>query len=282
MKRIAVIGATGMLGIPVARALRAAGFAVRALVRRPEAARRVLPEGVEIVEADVRDEESLRRGLAGMDAVHLSLSIVPGAPRGEFHTEAQGLVLILAAAKAAGIKRIGYVSALVQNSEGGAWWVRDVWHQALLRIKTSRIPYAIFYTSNLMETLPKRHAAGRFLLMPAGALYPNYWIAGADFGAQVARAYDRPDGESREYFMQGPEPLTYDEAAKRFAAAKGLRVVPVPLRLLGAAGIVSPALAFNAAMMRTVLRYPEEFKATETWELLGRPTLTLEDFARSL
>ena len=41
MKKIAVIGATGMLGIPVTVALIDAGFVVTALSRKPDEAKRV-------------------------------------------------------------------------------------------------------------------------------------------------------------------------------------------------------------------------------------------------
>ena len=98
IKKIAMIGATGMLGIPVAIALMEAGFEVTALARTPESARRSLPAGIAIVQADVRDEESLRQGLRGQDGVYLSLSVAPGQRKGDFHTEVQGLEHILAAA----------------------------------------------------------------------------------------------------------------------------------------------------------------------------------------
>jgi hypothetical protein len=45
-------------------------------------------------------------------------------------------------------------------------------------------------------------------------------------------------------------------------------------------GAFSRGLAFNARMMKTVLNHPEEFKAEEAWRDLGRPTTTIEEFAR--
>jgi len=95
MKKIAIIGATGMLGIPVTIALLDAGFAVTALARKPDEARRVLPAATRIVAADARDEARLKRGLAGQDGVYLNLSIAPNERRTDFHTEQQGLEHIL-------------------------------------------------------------------------------------------------------------------------------------------------------------------------------------------
>ncbi len=279
--KIAVVGATGMLGIPVTAALVEAGFTVTALVRNPQAARRVLPPEVALVEADVRDEGSLQRGLAGHDALYLNLSVQPGERPQDFHTEAQGLVYILNAARAAGIKRIGYLSALVIDSDDGAWWVLDVWRAAIERLKSCGIPCTIFYASNVMETLPQRHKMGNALVLAGASHYPNYWIAGRDLGRQVARAFALPDAENRSYAMQGPELVSYEEAAERYVRAKGngMRVVMLPLGLLRFLGLFSQSMRFNARILRTVLRYPEVFKAEETWRDLGEPTTTIEAFA---
>jgi len=284
IRKIVVIGATGMLGIPVTVALLEAGFEVTALARKPHEARRVLPAATQIVAADARDLASLKRGLAGQDALYLSLSVAPSERRGDFHTEQQGLEHILAAAREAGIKRIGYLSAMVQDTQKSGWWVLDVWRSALLRIKSSGIPYTIFYPSNFMETLPQRHMMGGVFVMTGRSPHPNYWIAGRDFGRQVARSFALPAAANREYFVQGPEPMTYVEAARRFAhaAAGRPRIVRLPLSLIRLAGVVSHPMRFNARIMRTVLRYPEVFKAEDTWRELGEPTTTIEEFARTL
>ena len=41
----------------------------------------------------------------------------------------------------------------------------------------------------------------------------------------------------------------------------------------------SDSLNFNANIMDTVLSYPEEFKAADTWQDLGEPETTIEQFA---
>ncbi|MEI9902406.1 MAG: NAD(P)H-binding protein [Hyphomicrobium sp.] len=281
IKKIAMIGATGMIGIPVAIALMEAGFEVTALVRNPEQARRSLPAAIAVVEADVRDEESLRAGLAGQDGVYLNLSVTPGARKTDFHTEVQGLQHIIGAARDAKIERLAYVSALIRNTDCSRWWVIDVWRQALARIRSSGVPYTIFYPTNFMETLAQRHSAGRFFMMLGRARYRNYWIAGRDFGEQVARSFALPIAGNREYVIQGPEPLTYDEAAARYTQAllKPQSIIRVPLSLARLGGLFSRQLDFSARIMQAVLSYPEEFKAAATWAELGKPTTTIEQFA---
>jgi uncharacterized protein YbjT (DUF2867 family) len=281
IKKIAMIGATGMLGIPVAIALLEAGFEVTALARNPASARRALPSAISIVQADVSDEESLRQGLRGQDGVYLSLSVAPGDRKGDFHTEVQGLQHILAAAREADVARIAYLSAMVQDTTNKNWWVLDVWRQALARIKSSGIPYTIFYPTNFMETLAQRHSAGRMFVMLGRARYPNYWIAGADFGRQVAKSFMLPQAANREYYIQGPEPMTYDGAAVRYARAlrRSPFVVRVPIFAAQLGGLFSDQLNFNANIMDTVLSYPEEFKSADTWRDLGKPATTIEQFA---
>ena len=283
MKKIAVIGATGMLGSPVTVALIDAGFEVTALSRKPDEAKRVLPVAAKIVHADVRDEASLRRGLAGQDGLYLNLSVAPNERRGDFHTEQQGLDHILAAARAANIRRVGYLSALVHDSPS-RWWVLEIWRNAVARIKASGIPYTIFYPSNFMETLPQRHMMGRTFVMTGWSRNRNWWIAGADFGRQVAQSFAIPEAANREYVVQGPEPMTYNEAARRFARAVSTRTqrLTLPLLFIHVAGVASPPMRFNGRIMRTVLRYPETFKATDTWRELGKPAITIEEFARAL
>lgn len=283
IKKIAVIGATGMLGRPVAIALMEAGFEVTALVRNPQAARRVLPPEIAVVEADVRDEESLRTGMHGQDALYLSLSVAPGERRGDLHTEDQGLQLILGAARAEGIARIGYVSALVHDTSKSRWWVIDVWRRALARIKASGIAYTIFYPSNFMETLAQRHDAGSIMLLLGSSRRTAYWIAGKDYGRQVAKAFASDQAANREYAIQGPEPMTYDEAARRYARAlrRSPRIVRVPFWVACFGSHFSREADFNLNVMRVVLGYREVFKARATWDELGQPTTTIETFVAS-
>ena len=155
IRKIAIIGATGMLGIPVTIALLDAGFAVTALARKPDEAKRMLPAATRIVAADARDEASFKRGLAGQDALYLSLSVAPSERKGDFHTEQQGLEHILAAAREVGIKRIGYLSAMVQDTRAaGGCSTSGAARSRALRARASRI------RSSTRATLWKRCRSG--------------------------------------------------------------------------------------------------------------------------
>ncbi|MEJ0030326.1 MAG: NmrA family NAD(P)-binding protein [Bacteroidota bacterium] len=61
MKRIAMIGATGLLGKPVALALANAGYEVTALVRDPGPARKTFPKEIKIFPGDMRSDSDLKK-----------------------------------------------------------------------------------------------------------------------------------------------------------------------------------------------------------------------------
>ncbi|MCE7989312.1 MAG: NAD-dependent epimerase/dehydratase family protein [Caldilinea sp. CFX5] len=61
--RILVIGATGMLGEPVARRLQQDGFAVRIFSRSPEKARSKFGNDFEVAGGDVEDQAALEQAL---------------------------------------------------------------------------------------------------------------------------------------------------------------------------------------------------------------------------
>ena len=62
MKKITVIGATGMIGIPVTKELIKAGFEVTALVRDEKKAKKIFPQGVTFVKGDIEDKNSIELG----------------------------------------------------------------------------------------------------------------------------------------------------------------------------------------------------------------------------
>lgn len=73
-KIILVIGATGMLGEPVARRLKEENFQVRVMTRDINKARKRFDKTFEIVAGDVTDTTSLEKALDGCFGVHISIS----------------------------------------------------------------------------------------------------------------------------------------------------------------------------------------------------------------
>lgn len=70
MKRVFVTGASGFVGVQLITQLRAMGVSVRCLVRKSSCRVSLEPLGVEFVEGDIRDLDSLRQGVDGVDTVY--------------------------------------------------------------------------------------------------------------------------------------------------------------------------------------------------------------------
>jgi uncharacterized protein YbjT (DUF2867 family) len=99
---ILVTGASGTIGHTVVEQLVQRGAAVRALVRDPAKAN--FPAGVEVVQGDLLDPDSLRGAFKGVSTLFLLNAVVPD----EF-TQA---LIALNLAKEAGIERLVYLSVI--------------------------------------------------------------------------------------------------------------------------------------------------------------------------
>mgnify|MGYP001824047174 CR=1 FL=1 len=127
---IAVAGGTGFVGGEIARELRRRGRHVIALPSRGESARGQLPDDVEIRTADVRDAESLRAALEGVDELVISLAF-PGLPVEQpkkgltfDEVDAGGSERLIAAGRAAAVSKVDYISGAGAAHDAERHWFR--------------------------------------------------------------------------------------------------------------------------------------------------------------
>ena len=109
---ILVTGGTGFVGPKVVHALRAQERDVRCLVRKPSRAGTLKAWGCEVVQGDVTDAESVRRAAEGCDAVVHLVAIIAGSREAFDRVMTGGTQNVIAAAKAAGVRRFVLMSAL--------------------------------------------------------------------------------------------------------------------------------------------------------------------------
>jgi nucleoside-diphosphate-sugar epimerase len=113
--RVLVTGSTGLIGNAVARLLVDRGHSVRALVRDPGRAARVLPDAVERVRGDIEEPASLPAALTGVEWVfHVAGMPEQWQPDDAIfeRVNTRGTANVMAAALAAGVKRVVYTSTM--------------------------------------------------------------------------------------------------------------------------------------------------------------------------
>lgn len=131
--RVFIVGATGVLGRPVVRALVASGDTVVALVRSLERAQPIAGPGVELYEGDLLREAPARLAsmLNGCDAAaHLATALRPGSPGlGQTNTSAalrtDGTRAVLDAVMVTGVPRYVQQSIALAYVDRGDDWVDE-------------------------------------------------------------------------------------------------------------------------------------------------------------
>lgn len=282
---VAVVGATGFLGRPVVEALLAGGTSVRAVSRSAARARRVLPVGCQVEEADTSSPEDLRRTLTGCRAVHLNLSppTTEDAPNPELEVSRRVAEVL----SETGVERVSKISALgVQEAAAFGeplWWaVRDK-AEADRAVMACGVPWTLLRPDWFSESLALFVRRGWMLLPPPNP-EPLRWIAAADYARQVVAALTTPTAANRAYDLQGPEAVSLPDAARRWAAATPSRVrrLTLPRVLFTPLALLSPDLRYLRDLLHYTYRWTLGFRAADAWEELGRPELTIEDVARGV
>lgn len=245
-KIIAVVGATGEQGGSVARALLADGeFAVRALARNPEsaAAKKLAALGAEVVQADLYDVESLRKGFGGAYGAYLVTPFFTHMSAAKELEEVRNLV-----AAAEGVKHVVW-STLEDTREvisldddrmptldekykvphfdvkGGE--ADALFEQAGLPTTYVRMS---FYWNNLLQGMaPHRAEDGSLRLsLPMGDSRIS-GIAAEDIGKAVVSVLKAPEKTIGQTIGLGVEHLTGQEAAQAFSDVLGEEVTYEPL-----------------------------------------------------
>jgi nucleoside-diphosphate-sugar epimerase len=286
MKKVLVIGSTGMLGKPVTNALINADFDVSLLARDVEKNKKLFPES-KVIEGDVFDKKSLVNAMKGIDIVYVNLSVSQRSRKRDHQPEKEGVDNIIEAAREAGVRRLSYLSSLIKNYQGMNnfnWWAFEIKQSAVDKIKNSGLRYTIFYPSTFMETFPYQMINGHHIMMLGTSVAPMWFIAATDYGNQVVRALQLENG-NKEYAVQGLEPFTFDEASKviikNYSKAK-LKVMKAPIGVIKFMGSFIPKLDYGIRICEALNKYPEKFESENTWSELGKPTVTLAEFAKGL
>jgi uncharacterized protein YbjT (DUF2867 family) len=234
---ILVTGGTGFVGPKIVHALRTEDRDVRCLVRRPERAAKLTAWRCEVVQGDVTDAESLNRAAAGCDTVVHLVSIIVGRRSDFERVMVEGTRNLIAASKAAGVRRFVLMSALGTDARSkelvpyyGAKWEME---QAT---KSSGLEHVIFRPSFVFGrdggVLPLfvRQVRWAPVIPVVGdgerRLQP-IWVD--DVAAYFAKAIDLPSAANRTFEVGGPDQVTWNGLYERIARLLGKRRARVHL-----------------------------------------------------
>lgn len=274
-RRILILGATGMLGLPVAQSLVRAGHQVRVLTRSREKATQLLGDEIEVVEGNARNRDDIRVAMKGCNAVHISLP-----PQSELVATRH----VVEAGKTIGLERVTYISATTV-CEANRWYeLVDVKMRAEALLKASDIPSVVFCPTWAMETL-RSFIRGKQAVMIVGKKPPPlHFVAAMDLGRMVAASYEDERAVGKRLFVHGPESMTLPGAFERFAEIRyperrirrmSLWQAQVIAKVLG-----REELANAVNLIAYFDKVGEMGDPTEANQLFGAPSTTLEEWCR--
>jgi uncharacterized protein YbjT (DUF2867 family) len=244
--RVAVLGGTGFIGTYLVLDLLQMGHTVHLLYNRTEPDFVSVRGQIKTFRGSIEDESALRAGFAGCDIVyHLVGIIVETRDKSFESTVARGTANVVAAARAAGVKKIIYLSALGAREHADTQYFRTKW-TAEQQVIAAGLDYTIFRPSivygiedkfiNMLAGLIRRTPVvpvighGRYKLQP---------VYVEELCAVMAAASRAPFTTRKVYEIGGPEQLTYleiiDIIKRVMNRRRGTIHVPVWLAKLGAA-----------------------------------------------
>jgi uncharacterized protein YbjT (DUF2867 family) len=270
-KKILVLGATGLLGKPVAQQLLADGFQVRVLARDIEKARPMFAKAIEVVAGDVTDLISLENAMAGCDAVHISVG-------GDIDQASAENVAALA--PRLGIEHITYISGATV-SEANRWFPMVAQKlNAEQAIRESGVTYTIFCPTWPMEQIARFARDGKPFMMGKQP-NPLHFFAETDLARMVSGAHQKAEAANKRFYVYGPEAMTMLDAIERYCRVfhpevEKVYAMPIWLAKLIATLTNNGMMKFAANLMGYFDKVGEVGDAAEANQILGAPTITLE------
>ncbi|HSO30035.1 MAG TPA: NAD(P)H-binding protein, partial [Candidatus Sulfomarinibacteraceae bacterium] len=248
---VAVAGGTGFVGGAIAAELRRRGARVIVLSSRGEAGRGQLPDDIEIRTADVRTGDRLAEGLAGVGQLVVSLAF-RGSPmerprRGDtfMEVDAAGTERLVAAARAAGVGRLLYISGAGAGPDARRHWFRAKW-RAEEAVRGSGLAWTILRPTWIYG--PRDVSLNRFLEFARILPFVPMTNLGRqqlapifidDVAGIAADALASDAARDRLFEIGGPETLSMRQIIARSLRVAGIRrpVLPGPAPLLKLAAL---------------------------------------------
>jgi NADH dehydrogenase len=256
---VTVFGGSGFIGAQAVRQLAKAGWRIRVAVRNPAKAYAMRLHGdvgqIDIVQANIRNEPSLRRALSGATASVNLVGVLRETGRQGFQAlQVMGARNVAIAARAEGVGRVVQMSAIGADANSpskyartkaeGEAAVREIYPDAAI-VRPSIVfgPEDDFFNrfaamAQISPVLP--------LIGGGHTRFQPVFVG--DVGKALAVAAVAPEAAGQTYELGGPAVFTFRQLMELMLAEIGKRrgLLPLPwpaASLLGAAGDAANGLA---------------------------------------
>jgi uncharacterized protein YbjT (DUF2867 family) len=243
---ILVIGASSSLGRAVVPLLRRENLPLRLSSRNPASIQSMAGEGVEIVQADLLDRDSLVRACTGITQVFTSThSIMGRGAASSDRVDLAGACTLIDVAKELGVQHFVHTSVLGASEQASMRFFRNKAkvEQYLLE---SGLPYTILRPAAFFVPHTVLHskafndppaALQEFLHGDSATFYghgdtPRNFVAVEDVACYAFQALTDPGAVNQIIEIGGPENLTVREVAEVYGRALGRPLTVHPQSLV--------------------------------------------------
>ncbi|HZZ68432.1 MAG TPA: complex I NDUFA9 subunit family protein [Phenylobacterium sp.] len=261
---VTVFGGSGFIGAQAVRQLAKAGWRIRVAVRNPAKAYAMRLHGdvgqIDIVQANIRNEPSLRRALSGATAAVNLVGVMKETGRQGFQAlQAMGARNVATAAKAQGVGRVVQVSAIGADANSqskyactkaqGEAAVREIYPDAVI----VRPSIVFGQEDDFFNRFAAMAQVSPVLPLVGGGETRFQPVFVGDVGKALAYAAVAPGAAGQTYELGGPATFSFRQLMELLLAEIDKRRVLLPLPwpaagLLGSLGDAANGLAGFAGL----------------------------------
>ena len=273
IKKITVIGGTGLLGKPVVEELLIKGYEVVVLTRNTEKAKSIFGTKVKIIEGDVFDKIVLSEAIEGCDGLHISLA----SPQ-----EAEAVKLLVEIGQKHSIKHVMYISGSSVSKENTWFPMTANKYVAEKIIMDSGLPWTIFAPTFIMETLPLM-VRGKQASIIGNQSSPLSWVSAQDLARIVVKSLTTKEAMNKKFFVHGSEKFLMKEALEKYVhelhpEIKKVKNLPICLGVIISKLTRNKELEYAVDLFGYFEKTEELGNPKQTNEVFGKPEITLEKF----
>ena len=279
---ILIVGASSTIGQATIPLLVEAGYKLRLASREPEKLQKFAGSHVEIVQADLRDEASLRRACEGVDMVFASAASMCGyGKNASKHVDYVGHRTLIDIARTSNVKHFVYMSTQEATHDNPEVFFRykaktedylraSGLSYTILRASAFFVPYVALIGDAVLK-------GGKATIMGKGE-NPRNFIANDDVARFAVIALTDPTARNQTINIGGPNNLTSKQVAEIYARVAGVelkfRMIPrfVP-RVM--ATIMKPFYPGLSDVMAAIIDSDTQAKAFDVSPTLQQYPVTL-------